>query len=137
MTGTHRTRCGTESRSEPAEAALDGDLARNLGKKPGRGGAVGGTTGTARYHRPMDSPARRRLHGRGPRSDSARGTADATSSAATLEPVDHDAFPDTAARRAIDDGKASQRFRDLLDETGPILADGAMGTMLFLSLIHI
>ena len=106
-------------------------MARNLGKKPGRGGAVGGTTGTARYHRPMDSPARRRVHGRGPRSDSARGTTDATSSAATLEPVDHDAFPDTAARRAIDDGKASQRFRDLLAETGPILADGAMGTMLF------
>jgi 5-methyltetrahydrofolate--homocysteine methyltransferase len=32
---------------------------------------------------------------------------------------------------AIDGGAASARFRALLDEDGPILADGAMGTMLF------
>ena len=36
-----------------------------------------------------------------------------------------------ATRRAIDGGAASARFRALLDEGGPILADGAMGTMLF------
>ena len=48
-----------------------------------------------------------------------------------LEPVDHERFPDVATRRAIDGGKASQRFRDLLAEAGPIMADGAMGTMLF------
>jgi 5-methyltetrahydrofolate--homocysteine methyltransferase len=32
---------------------------------------------------------------------------------------------------AIDGGAPSARFRALLDEPGPILADGAMGTMLF------
>ena len=46
-------------------------------------------------------------------------------------PVDHDRFPDRETRLAIDGGRASQRFRDLLAESGPILADGAMGTMLF------
>jgi 5-methyltetrahydrofolate--homocysteine methyltransferase len=49
----------------------------------------------------------------------------------TLEPVDHDRFPDVATRRAIDGGAASKRFRDLLAEGRPILADGAMGTSLF------
>jgi 5-methyltetrahydrofolate--homocysteine methyltransferase len=50
-----------------------------------------------------------------------------------VAPIDVDpaAFPDRAARLAVDDGRASQRFRALLDEDGPILADGAMGTMLF------
>ena len=48
-----------------------------------------------------------------------------------LEAVDHERFPDVATRRAIDGGKASERFRDLLAEGGPILADGAMGTSLF------
>jgi 5-methyltetrahydrofolate--homocysteine methyltransferase len=81
----------------------------------------------------MDSP-RRGLRTRGSRS-SARGggttdTADADS-ASTLEPVDHERFPDRDARLAIDGGKASQRFRDLLAESGAIMADGAMGTMLF------
>lgn len=46
-------------------------------------------------------------------------------------PVDATAFPDRAARLAVDGGAASARFRALLDEGGPILADGAMGTMLF------
>jgi 5-methyltetrahydrofolate--homocysteine methyltransferase len=45
--------------------------------------------------------------------------------------VDRAAFPDGATRLAIDGGAASARFRALLDEGGPILADGAMGTMLF------
>jgi len=73
----------------------------------------------------MDSP-RRGLRARGTRTDAA--TAD---KAPSLDPVDHDRFPDLATRRAIDNGQASQRFRDLLAEDGPILADGAMGTMLF------
>lgn len=45
--------------------------------------------------------------------------------------VDPHAFPDRATRLGIDGGAASARFRALLDEGGPILADGAMGTMLF------
>jgi 5-methyltetrahydrofolate--homocysteine methyltransferase len=77
----------------------------------------------------MDSP-RRGLRGRGPRDRSATATDDARAIAA-IEPVDHDRFPDRATRLAIDDGLASQRFRDLLAEPGPLLADGAMGTMLF------
>jgi 5-methyltetrahydrofolate--homocysteine methyltransferase len=78
----------------------------------------------------MDSPSpRRSLRARGHRSGAATDAADAGTS--TIEPVDHDRFPDVAARRAIDGGKASQRFRDVLAEGGPVLADGAMGTMLF------
>ena len=45
--------------------------------------------------------------------------------------VDPDAFPDLATRRSIDGGAASARFRAVLDAGGPIMADGAMGTMLF------
>ena len=45
--------------------------------------------------------------------------------------VDHAVFPDRATRLAIDGGAPSARFRALLDEPGPIVADGAMGTMLF------
>ncbi len=45
--------------------------------------------------------------------------------------VDSAAFPGLATRRAAGGGVASQRWRALLDEGGPILADGAMGTMLF------
>ncbi len=45
--------------------------------------------------------------------------------------VDPVAFPDLATRRAVDGGAASAKFRALLEEGGPILADGAMGTMLF------
>jgi 5-methyltetrahydrofolate--homocysteine methyltransferase len=50
-----------------------------------------------------------------------------------LEPVDPSVFPDRAARRAIDGGARSARWTALLDQAGPILADGAMGTMLFLN----
>jgi 5-methyltetrahydrofolate--homocysteine methyltransferase len=58
--------------------------------------------------------------------------ADAGSVAAALaETVDRAAFPDRAARLAVDGGAASARFHALLAEGGPILADGAMGTMLF------
>jgi 5-methyltetrahydrofolate--homocysteine methyltransferase len=45
--------------------------------------------------------------------------------------VDRAAFPDRATRLALDGGEASARFRELVDSGGPILADGAMGTMLF------
>jgi 5-methyltetrahydrofolate--homocysteine methyltransferase len=76
----------------------------------------------------MDSP-RRGLRARGHRS-SPTDTADAATRS-RLEPVDHDRFPERETRLAIDDGKASRRFRELLADGGPILADGAMGTMLF------
>ena len=76
----------------------------------------------------MDSP-RRSLRARGSRPDRTI-TADPDSPKAPLE-VDPSAFPDLATRRAVDGGAASARFRALLDEGGPILADGAMGTMLF------
>lgn len=48
-------------------------------------------------------------------------------------PIDADPalFPDRAARRAIDGGAAAARWDALLAGGGPILADGAMGTMLF------
>ena len=48
--------------------------------------------------------------------------------AAAVDPL---AFPDLAARRSADGGVAAARWQALLDEGGPILADGAMGTMLF------
>jgi 5-methyltetrahydrofolate--homocysteine methyltransferase len=50
-----------------------------------------------------------------------------------LEPVDPAAFPDLAARRAYQGGVQRARWQALIDEDGPILADGAMGTMLFLN----
>ncbi len=50
-----------------------------------------------------------------------------------LEPVDPARFPGLAARRAIDGGVHRARWQALLDQGRPILADGAMGTMLFMS----
>jgi 5-methyltetrahydrofolate--homocysteine methyltransferase len=79
----------------------------------------------------MDSPRRPSLRHRDRPRPGTGGGADSATFATTLELVDHDRFPDTATRRAIDGGKASQKFRDLLAEDGPIMADGAMGTMLF------
>ena len=81
------------------------------------------------YHRAMDSP-RRGLRSRGHRDRSATATEDGSTQPG-MEPVDTDRFPDRDARLAVDGGAASQRFRDLLAEPGPIMADGAMGTMLF------
>ena len=78
-----------------------------------------------RYHPCMDSP--RRAQRRGHRTSPT--TTDEGPRA--FGPVDHDRFPDRETRLSIDGGRASQRFRDLLAESGPILADGAMGTMLF------
>ena len=69
----------------------------------------------------MDSPRR---------NARSRGQGEPTTPPAALE-VDHAAFPDTDTRRAIDGGAASARFRALIDAGGPIMADGAMGTMLF------
>jgi 5-methyltetrahydrofolate--homocysteine methyltransferase len=61
---------------------------------------------------------------RGPRPDR-------RAAAGTTEPVDPALFPDLAARRAAG-GVARARWEALLAEgDGPILADGAMGTMLF------
>jgi 5-methyltetrahydrofolate--homocysteine methyltransferase len=47
---------------------------------------------------------------------------------AAYEPL---ALPDADARQRADGGRSSQRWRSLLDAGGPIIADGAMGTMLF------
>ena len=44
---------------------------------------------------------------------------------------DASAFPDLETRRAIDGGRASEKWRDLLADNPTVLADGAMGTMLF------
>jgi methionine synthase I (cobalamin-dependent) len=55
-------------------------------------------------------------------------TGPGSAQAATFEPL---AFPDVDARRRADGGRSSQRWQDLLAEGVPILADGAMGTMLF------
>ena len=44
---------------------------------------------------------------------------------------DGSAFPDLETRRAADGGRASQKWRALLAENPAVLADGAMGTMLF------
>ncbi|MGH2513312.1 MAG: homocysteine S-methyltransferase family protein, partial [Candidatus Limnocylindrales bacterium] len=52
---------------------------------------------------------------------------------AALGPVDPARFPDAATRRQVAGGAPSARWRALLEAGRPILADGAMGTMLFLS----
>ena len=44
---------------------------------------------------------------------------------------DADAFPDLATRRGIDGGRASERWLALLGDNPTVVADGAMGTMLF------
>jgi 5-methyltetrahydrofolate--homocysteine methyltransferase len=56
---------------------------------------------------------------------------DAHPAGGSTGPVDPARFPDLAARRAIDGGATAARWEALLAEGGPILADGAMGTMLF------
>jgi 5-methyltetrahydrofolate--homocysteine methyltransferase len=75
----------------------------------------------------MDGP-RRRARTTGDRPDQ---TAAAARSSEPLAAVDPDRFPDRETRLAIDGGKASARFRDVLGRGGPVMADGAMGTMLF------
>lgn len=51
-----------------------------------------------------------------------------TDAAAAYEPL---GFPDAEERRRADGGRSSERWRALLGEGGAIVADGAMGTMLF------
>lgn len=46
-------------------------------------------------------------------------------------PVDPIAFPDVATRRAVDGGAQSEAWLAMLDEHQVVIADGAMGTMLF------
>jgi 5-methyltetrahydrofolate--homocysteine methyltransferase len=46
-------------------------------------------------------------------------------------PVDPIAFPDVATRRAVDGGAQSEAWLAMLDEHKVVIADGAMGTMLF------
>lgn len=53
------------------------------------------------------------------------------SASADLPAVDHARFPDLATRLAHDSGRSSAKFRAMLAGGGPIIADGAMGTMLF------
>jgi 5-methyltetrahydrofolate--homocysteine methyltransferase len=48
-----------------------------------------------------------------------------------VEPFDPAAFPGIEERRRADGGAASQKWRDLLSANDTIIADGAMGTMLF------
>jgi 5-methyltetrahydrofolate--homocysteine methyltransferase len=80
-------------------------------------------------------PTRRNRRTSGPdradRSNGHRGAADGATGSAAFEAVDLARFPDVATRREIDGGAASAKFRALLDEGGPVLADGATGTMLF------
>lgn len=76
----------------------------------------------------MTGPSRRRRPADRSTAGERAGSAPA---ARTIEPVDPERFPGREARLAIDGGAPSARWRALLDEGGPILADGAMGTMLF------
>ncbi len=64
-------------------------------------------------------------------ASSADGTAVAARRATASLDADPGAFPDRATRRSIDGGAWARRWQALLDEGGSILADGAMGTMLF------
>jgi 5-methyltetrahydrofolate--homocysteine methyltransferase len=48
-----------------------------------------------------------------------------------IEPVDPAAFPGVDERLRADGGAASERWRELVAENDTIIADGAMGTMLF------
>ena len=77
---------------------------------------------------PMNPSARTRR--RGAREAGADDEA-ARQQMTSAVPVDPLAFPDLATRRSVDGGVAAARWQALLDEGGPILADGAMGTMLF------
>jgi 5-methyltetrahydrofolate--homocysteine methyltransferase len=47
------------------------------------------------------------------------------------EPFDAAAFPGLEERRRADDGAASERWRELIASSPTVIADGAMGTMLF------
>lgn len=53
------------------------------------------------------------------------------STSTDVGPVDHDLFPDVETRRAVDGGAAGEAWLDLVDRHAVVIADGAMGTMLF------
>ena len=84
-------------------------------------------------------PTRRNRRAPGPngreRTNGRQGGGDPGASNGTepapFEAVDLARFPDRETRLAVDGGAASARFRALLADGRPIVADGAMGTMLF------
>jgi 5-methyltetrahydrofolate--homocysteine methyltransferase len=71
----------------------------------------------------VDSEPGARRRSRRPPAAGSRAADAATASSASSGPV--------VARGPAEPGPANARWRALLDEGGPILADGAMGTMLF------
>lgn len=84
--------------------------------------------------RTMDQPRRgsrtRRLEAHAEAGASTNGARAVPRSGGGV-PVDRAAFPDLATRRASDGGAGSAKFHALIEGGGPIIADGAMGTMLF------
>src|SRR5688572_6867048 len=79
----------------------------------------------------MDGPRRRSRTRDAARAGAGQGQEAGETAHAPLPPVDPTAFPDVEARRAVDGGAASARFRDVLAAGDTVMADGAMGTMLF------
>jgi methionine synthase I (cobalamin-dependent) len=79
----------------------------------------------------MDGPRRRSRPRDAGRAGAGQGTDTGDATHAPLQPVDPATFPDVEARLAVDGGAASARFRDVLADGGSVMADGAMGTMLF------
>ena len=88
---------------------------------------MNGAVSTGGYDGRMDGPRRRTRTG----DPGTQLSAAAARSAEPLAAVDPAAFPDRETRLAIDGGAASARFREVLASGGPVMADGAMGTMLF------
>lgn len=74
-----------------------------------------------------------RTRRRGASAGGAEGGVPAVDVSGVVGSFDPRSFPAVAARREADGGAASQRWRRLLGEGSTVLADGAMGTMLFQS----
>src|SRR5437764_12883671 len=74
---------------------------------------------------PADRPRTSERRSRRPPAHGSRAEAAAAAGPATEGPI--------VPRNRAADGPANARWRSLLAEGGPILADGAMGTMLFAS----
>jgi 5-methyltetrahydrofolate--homocysteine methyltransferase len=68
---------------------------------------------------------------RGPATDETTATHLRPGTTVDVEPFDPAAFPGIDERRRADGGAASQKWRDLIAANDTIIADGAMGTMLF------
>ena len=123
--GSSTSRSTTSASSAaPARGPVRGPRAGRAIAPPGRSAWWARRAG---YHGPMDGPRRRTRTG----DPATEQSAAAARSAEPLAAVDPAAFPDRETRRAIDGGAASARFRELLDAGGSVMADGAMGTMLF------